>query len=392
MGDKSVMGAAPPRVWGRQPTGDPHARTVAVLAPGYGLERVSYMIPSARRRYVKLSRLPWHRLERRGSFWAETVPVVGPRVDLVHTFNQIALNRPFGVTVEMELPRYLGAPARWQRQLGLRLLRSDHCRGIWPLSEAARAYLLRRFAAAGLPELAHKVTVFRGAVTPPPPGADRAGYAESGPLRLLFVGGDGLRKGLGPALAAAERLRAGGVEATVTVVGAATAETYLVPGERFPTAPVEALLARPWVTHHRQLPNAAVRALMGAHDLFLFPTMDESLGWVPAEAAMSGTPTIATDIFALPELVVDGATGWTLPVDKDVDGRWRHIGQPHPRDAWQAAQEALTDGLVAILAGARREEIAARGRQARAHITALYGMDVAGAALDELYERAIVRT
>ena len=388
MTDKSVVGTAPPRVWGRQHTGYPAARTIAVLAPGYGLERVSYMIRSARRRYVKLSRIPWHRLERHGTFWAETVPVVGPRVDLVHTFNQIVTNRPFVVSVEMELPRYLADPPAWQRRVGRALLASDHCRGIWPLSEAARAFILRRHGA-----LADRTQVFRGAVAPVPTGAERQGYPTGGPLRLLFVGGDGLRKGLGPTLAAAARLRDGGVAVEVTVVGAPTAETYIVPGATFPTAPVEALLRQPWVTHHRTLPNTAVRRLMGTHDLFVFPTLDESLGWVAAEAAISGTPTISTDIFALPELVGHGTTGWTIPVELDEDRRWRHIARPEAPDAWEAVQAHITDRLADILAevAADRSLVELRGRAARTHIAGLYGMDVAAAHLDRLYEEAIAR-
>ncbi len=154
MSEKSVIGALPPRSLFGRPATPPGLKTIGILTPSYGMELVSYMIPSARHDYVRLSRVPLQRLERRGTFLDQTPLVVGPRVDLIHTFNQIVANRRFGVSVEMELPRYLADPPAWQRRMGLRLLASDRCRGIWPLSEAARAHMIRRFERDGYPKLA----------------------------------------------------------------------------------------------------------------------------------------------------------------------------------------------------------------------------------------------
>src|SRR5271154_1296077 len=129
MSDRSAVQNAPRAYLFRRPAVS-ELMTVAVTAPSYGMERVSYMIPSSRHRYIKLHRIPINRWEKRGTFLDQTPIVIGPKVDLVHTFNQIAVNRDFVVTVEMELPRYLGQPKNWQMSVGLKYLASDRCRGI----------------------------------------------------------------------------------------------------------------------------------------------------------------------------------------------------------------------------------------------------------------------
>lgn len=364
-----------------------------MLAPSYGLERVSYMIPAKGHRYVWLRHLPLERLERKGTYWQQSPYVIGPGVDLVHTFNQLPLNRAFVVSAEMELPRFLGHPTERQVKAGLNRLASSRCRGIWPLSDAARAYFLRRATGLGFHELEQKVEVFRGTV-PVAPAADFCARDERAPIRILFVGTAGLRKGLEPTLEGAERLRRDGIEVEVTVIGQPEASCYVAPGIIFDTHRVRNLLAQSWVTHHMALPNAEVRRLMATHDLLSFLTMDESLGWVVAEAAMSGIPTISSNVFALPELVIDGKTGWTIPLPLNEDRRWMHVGKANARDPFIDTQNQLRGGLVEIVASLakNRERISVAGAAAHDHIENLYGIDVAAAHLDQLYTAAIERT
>ena len=61
---------------------------------------------------------------------------------------------------------------------------------------------------------------------------------------------------------------------------------------------------------------------MKLSDVLVFPTFDESHGCVPIEAGLLGVPTIATDIFALPELIENEKTGWLIPIDKRDDRRF----------------------------------------------------------------------
>jgi hypothetical protein len=160
-------------------------------------------------RYIKRRYLPLQKMERRGTFLQQTPIVIGPRTDLVHTFNRIPVNRNFVVSAEMELPRYLGQSKPWQMRMGLDLLASERCRGILPLSDAARASIARRFQNWGHGALREKMTVFREAISAgdiPENAADQTlDTGLDGPLQLLFVGGGGLRKGLKPTLEVARR-------------------------------------------------------------------------------------------------------------------------------------------------------------------------------------------
>jgi N-acetyl-alpha-D-glucosaminyl L-malate synthase BshA len=65
------------------------------------------------------------------------------------------------------------------------------------------------------------------------------------------------------------------------------------------------------------VPN--LEEVLGACDLFLLPSETESFGMAALEAMTSEMAVIATNTGGLPEVVVDGETGYLLPVG-DVDG------------------------------------------------------------------------
>ena len=98
---------------------------------------------------------------------------------------------------------------------------------------------------------------------------------------------------------------------------------------------------------------AQLQRLMDAYlsaDVFCFPTRFEPFGIVVLEAMFFGLPCVATDAWAIPEMVVDGETGYTVPMN-DVD--------------------ALTDRLTRLLSDpelARRMGEAGRARANR-HFT-----------------------
>ena len=122
---------------------------------------------------------------------------------------------------------------------------------------------------------------------------------ERGPLRLLFVGGLSQRKGLAELFAAVEPFRD---RIALTVVGR-------LPQEDCP--PLNAALSR----HHHipSLPHNKILELMGQHDLFLFPSHFEGFGLVITEAMSQGTPVIATERTAGPDLIEHGQDGFIVP-------------------------------------------------------------------------------
>ncbi len=56
------------------------------------------------------------------------------------------------------------------------------------------------------------------------------------------------------------------------------------------------------------------RAVMAGLDVLLAPSLWEGFGLVFLEAMVLGVPVISTQVSAIPEVVVDGETGWLVPV------------------------------------------------------------------------------
>jgi len=146
-------------------------------------------------------------------------------------------------------------------------------------------------------------------------GAGVAPWFETAPLRepaparerrrLLFVGGDFIRKGGDQVLEAVGRLRrSGSADLRLTVAGPAH---WPLPG------------AIPeWVDFLGALPREQTQPLFGQHDLMVMPSRFEAYGIVFLEARASGIPCIGRDAFAMPELVEPGHGG-LLWDGRDID-------------------------------------------------------------------------
>jgi glycosyltransferase involved in cell wall biosynthesis len=59
------------------------------------------------------------------------------------------------------------------------------------------------------------------------------------------------------------------------------------------------------------------RAVMRQCDMVLAPSRVEGLGTAVLEAQAEGVPVVAAAVGGLPELVVDGDTGWLVPPDDE---------------------------------------------------------------------------
>lgn len=170
-------------------------RQVGIIYPGYGYERVSYALPVKDTEFRRVLSIPIHRFERKGTFYKNTPIILGQKVDLIHTWNTIPLStKPFVVSFENELPRYLGKVSKWQESLGLSLLNSKRCLSLLALSDIAATLARKKMLALGYPDIASKIGVFRG-------GVDVGNIQEKNeisagdigdkrPIKILFVGGD----------------------------------------------------------------------------------------------------------------------------------------------------------------------------------------------------------
>ncbi len=121
-----------------------------------------------------------------------------------------------------------------------------------------------------------------------------------GPLRVLYLGQVGLRKGAHYLLDAAKRL---GPEAvSVSLVGG--------------LAPEGELLLRRHAAGDEwkgKVPRSELRRVFAEHDVLILPSVEDGFGAVVCEAMAAGLPVIATTSTGGPDVIDDGRTGVIIP-------------------------------------------------------------------------------
>ena len=90
------------------------------------------------------------------------------------------------------------------------------------------------------------------------------------------------------------------------------------------------------------LPRADVVQLLSHATVFVCPSVYEPLGIVNLEAMACETAVVATATGGIPEVVVDGSTGWLVPIEQATDG----TGTPLDPEQYVAdLAAALTDAV-----------------------------------------------
>jgi starch synthase len=73
-----------------------------------------------------------------------------------------------------------------------------------------------------------------------------------------------------------------------------------------------------WIEEH--LPVHDLSVVLAASTVFVCPSVYEPLGIVNLEAMACGIPVVGTATGGIPEVVVDGVTGWLVPIEQVTDG------------------------------------------------------------------------
>ena len=133
------------------------------------------------------------------------------------------------------------------------------------------------------------------------------------------------------------------------------------------------------------LPRNEVIALLSAATVFACPSIYEPLGIVNLEAMACELPVVATATGGIPEVVVDGETGWLVPIDQKQDGS----GIPLDADRFVADLAAALTNAVSDPARASAMGLAGRKRAVDAFSWATIGERTNQVYLDVLRQRAL---
>jgi glycosyltransferase involved in cell wall biosynthesis len=159
-----------------------------------------------------------------------------------------------------------------------------------------------RFVADSLPAWAGQKTRVLSPFGSPLPAAaaPRKTVDPSKPLRVLFVGSMGQRKGLGDLFQAMHLLKDENVE--LVVMGSLLNDPAFYRGQYAD------------FTHEKGRPHAEVLALMRSCDVFCLPSLYEGRALVMQEAMSQGLPIVITPNTGGDDLVIEGKTGFLVPI------------------------------------------------------------------------------
>lgn len=206
-------------------------------------------------------------------------------------FVQHMLERELAVVPELRTPFFEHTFAREQR-------RADRRRAEWELADvviAASKFTRNTFAQAG-----RDVSKVRIVPYGAPPVADREqalrGGTRAGPMRFLWAGTFGARKGAHYLLEAWKQGRFGRF-ARLDIFGAMGLPARLV--NPLPEG----------VTYHGSIPRSQLMDEYQRSDALLFPTLCDGFGMVATEAWSRGVPVITTECAGCTDLLTPGGNG-----------------------------------------------------------------------------------
>lgn len=267
-----------------------------------------------------------------------------PGAELIHSAEHLLRDPGVPYVVDFEhvlcfaLWQQVALSRPWARRRLRAAVADERCRYLLPWTDAARDGLLAELGPETAAAVADKTVTVLPAIRPAVAAPARR---SGGPLRVLFVGTKFLEKGGAEAVAAVERL-------------SATHDVRLDMLSYVPPEWQARVDASPCVTAHR--PGAGrelVDRLYAESDVLLFPSHMDTFGFVVLEAAAHGVPTVAADLFALPELVADGESGLLFESENTLygpDGRCRYETLLPPPRSYTDALERPSDRYVASIA------------------------------------------
>ncbi len=239
----------------------------------------------------------------------------GDKADLYHYINIIDRdppNLPYVVDVEHVAGLSNFVPDPGKKPEILRFLQNPNCKAIFCLSNAAKKTLEEYFDDGEYQSIKGKIHVVYPALKPAEAYGYKAKYVylknSSDKLQVLFVGNQCYLKGLEELLKAVQTLnQQGGGAIDLTVISADAKEVvdkYALPNARL----LEPNFSTKEIAEQFFIPA----------DLYILPTKEDTFGMAILDSLSCGTPVVATDQFAIPELVDDKVDGLLMRVPSSL--------------------------------------------------------------------------
>lgn len=132
-------------------------------------------------------------------------------------------------------------------------------------------------------------------------------YAINGPIRILFTGGFGQRKGSLLIIESIKKLLEQGINFQLDIVGSIISDFAL------PTW----FTNQPQVKLHGYIPQNELKSYFKNADIYIFPSYSEGAAQSLKEAMTAGLPVISTKQSGGP--IIHGKNGWLIPDDSAID-------------------------------------------------------------------------
>ncbi len=179
--------------------------------------------------------------------------------------------------------------------------------------------------------------------TPSPINRERGLTDGSKPLRVIYVGSLGQRKGISYLFEAMGLL---GGSATLTVVGRKVGQSDALD---------KACAQHRWI---ESLPHREILNEMARHDVLVFPSLFEGFGLVIGEALSRGMPVITTPHTGGPDLLRDGQDGFIVPIRSAEAIAAKLDRLHHDRELLRAMSESARERAGQMTWQAYREKTA----------------------------------
>jgi len=246
------------------------------------------------------------------------------------------------------------------------------------VSAGMRADILETYPAVE----ADRVVVIPNGIDPdeyqPDPGTDsleRLGV-DPGRPSVVFVGRMTRQKGIEHALEAALHID----PAAQVVLCAGAPDTPEIGAEFRARAAAIAGNRGNLVWVEEMVPRTTLVQILSHASVFLCPSVYEPFGITNLEAMACEVPVVASAVGGIPEVVVDGETGWLVPIAVDSDGL------PSDPDAFARSLAARVNQLLGDPAAA-----SLMGEAGRRRVLEHFSWPAIAARTVELYERVLTR-